>query len=59
MLGIKTGHTNAAGWCLAFAARRADHYLIGVILGSSSEGQRDQDVEQLLDWAFALPLLPP
>jgi serine-type D-Ala-D-Ala carboxypeptidase (penicillin-binding protein 5/6) len=59
MLGIKTGHTNAAGWCLVFAAKRAGHYLIGVILGSASEEQRDQDVEQLLNWAFALPLLPP
>ena len=59
MLGIKTGHTYAAGWCLVFAAKRAGHYLMGVILGSPSEGERDQDVEQLLNWAFALPLLPP
>jgi serine-type D-Ala-D-Ala carboxypeptidase (penicillin-binding protein 5/6) len=54
IIGIKTGHTYAAGWCLVFAARRAGHTLIGVILGSPSQEQRDQDVAQLLDWAFAL-----
>jgi D-alanyl-D-alanine carboxypeptidase (penicillin-binding protein 5/6) len=59
IIGIKTGYTDAAGWCLVFDAKRASHNIIGVILGSPSEDQRDQDVEQLLNWAFALPLLPP
>jgi serine-type D-Ala-D-Ala carboxypeptidase (penicillin-binding protein 5/6) len=59
MIGIKTGHTDAAGWCLVFDAKHADQNLIGVILGSASQGLRDQDVQQLLDWGFALPLLPP
>ncbi len=59
MLGIKTGHTDAAGWCLIFDASRAGQDVMGVVLGSPSQEQRDQDVQRLLDWSFALPLLPP
>jgi D-alanyl-D-alanine carboxypeptidase (penicillin-binding protein 5/6) len=59
MLGIKTGHTDAAGWCMVFAARRAGHELIGAILDSPTMSQRDQDVTTLLNWGFSLPLLPP
>lgn len=58
-IGIKTGHTNAAGWCMVFAAIRTDHELIGVILNSPSESQRDQDATTLLNWGFSLPILPP
>jgi serine-type D-Ala-D-Ala carboxypeptidase (penicillin-binding protein 5/6) len=59
MIGVKTGHTDAAGYCLVFAATRQKHHLLGVILGSPSQQQRDQDVTTLLNWGFALPLLPP
>jgi D-alanyl-D-alanine carboxypeptidase (penicillin-binding protein 5/6) len=59
MIGVKTGHTNAAGYCLVFAATRKNHHLLGVILDSPNQPQRDQDVTTLLNWAFALPLLPP
>jgi D-alanyl-D-alanine carboxypeptidase (penicillin-binding protein 5/6) len=59
MIGIKTGHTYQAGWCLVFTAKRADHDLIGAILDSPSESQRDQDTTTLLNWGFSLPLLPP
>ena len=59
MLGIKTGHTDAAGYCLVFAAARNGHHLIGTVLHSPSDVQRDKDVSTLLDWGFALPLLPP
>ncbi|QBD82364.1 D-alanyl-D-alanine carboxypeptidase [Ktedonosporobacter rubrisoli] len=58
MLGIKTGHTYAAGYCLVFAAERNKHHLIGVILNSPSEVQRDHDVAKMLNWGFSLPLLP-
>ncbi|HEY4032940.1 MAG TPA: serine hydrolase [Ktedonobacteraceae bacterium] len=58
-IGAKTGHTNAAGWCMVFAAKRAGHELIGAILDSPSESQRDQDATTLLNWGFSLPLLPP
>ena len=59
MTGVKTGHTDAAGYCLVFAATRKNHHLIGVLLNSPSELQRNKDVSTLLDWGFALPLRPP
>jgi D-alanyl-D-alanine carboxypeptidase (penicillin-binding protein 5/6) len=58
MLGIKTGHTDAAGWCLVFAAEHDGHRLIGTILGSPSEAQRDNDVTAMLDWGFSMPIAP-
>lgn len=58
MLGVKTGHTDAAGWCLVFAAEHDGHHLIGALLGSPSEKQRDNDVTALLDWGFSMPIMP-
>jgi D-alanyl-D-alanine carboxypeptidase (penicillin-binding protein 5/6) len=58
-LGIKTGYTIKAGWCLVFAVKRAGHELIGAILDSPSESQRAQDAITLLNWGFSLALLPP
>jgi len=52
MIGIKTGHAYTADWCLVFAAKRGDHDLIGAILDSPSESQRDQDTTTLLNWGF-------
>ncbi|GCE11832.1 D-alanyl-D-alanine carboxypeptidase family protein [Tengunoibacter tsumagoiensis] len=59
MNGIKTGHTDAAGWCLVFSATRNGHHLIGAILDSSSQVTRDSDTKALLDWGFNLPVRPP
>jgi D-alanyl-D-alanine carboxypeptidase (penicillin-binding protein 5/6) len=59
MDGIKTGHTNAAGYCLVFAALRSGHHLIGTILASPTDALRSQDTRTLLNWGFALPLRPP
>ncbi len=59
IIGIKTGHTDAAGWCLVFAATRAGHHLVGVVLNDPTETLRDQDTRSLLNWGFALPMLPP
>jgi D-alanyl-D-alanine carboxypeptidase (penicillin-binding protein 5/6) len=59
MIGIKTGHTDAAGWCLVFAATRNGHHLMGAVLNSPTEAQRNQDVTTLLNWGFSLPMLPP
>ncbi|MDP9849929.1 D-alanyl-D-alanine carboxypeptidase family protein [Streptosporangium lutulentum] len=50
-LGLKTGYTNAAGYCLSFAADRDGHRLIGVILGESNADRRFQTATRLLDWA--------
>ncbi len=59
ILGIKTGHTVAAGWCLVFAARRNGQYLLGVVLDTPSEAARNQAATTLLNWGFALPLRVP
>ena len=59
MAGIKTGHTQEAGYCLVFAATRAGHHLIGVVLHSNTDQSRFNDARSLLDWGFALPMLPP
>lgn len=52
MLGVKTGHSSIAGYCLAFAAARNGHYIVGAILNSPDEAQRNTDVSNLLDWGF-------
>lgn len=58
-IGIKTGWTPQAGGCLVFAALRSSHTLIGVVLHSSNETTRFNDAAAILNWGFALPLLPP
>jgi serine-type D-Ala-D-Ala carboxypeptidase (penicillin-binding protein 5/6) len=57
--GIKTGHTDAAGYCLVFSATRSGHHLIGIIFGSPNQKQRDTDAATLLNWGFHLPLVSP
>jgi len=54
VIGIKTGSTAAAGYCLLFAAQRGQVALIGVVLDSSSvaRGVSFSDTEQLLTWGF-------
>jgi D-alanyl-D-alanine carboxypeptidase (penicillin-binding protein 5/6) len=60
-IGIKTGYTVEAGYCLVFAAYSNGHHLIGVLLhdGDTGADQRFADAATLLDWGFQLPLLPP
>jgi D-alanyl-D-alanine carboxypeptidase (penicillin-binding protein 5/6) len=62
-LGIKTGYTVEAGYCLVFAAYNNGHRLIGVLLHDgdalAEADQRFADAATLLDWGFQLPLLPP
>ncbi len=58
-IGVKTGYTVEAGYCLVFAATRGGHHLIGVVLHELDAAQRFADAQMLLDWGFALPLLPP
>ena len=54
MIGIKTGSTLAAGYCLLFADRRSSATLIGVVLDSSPtiRAYSFTDTEQLLNWGF-------
>jgi serine-type D-Ala-D-Ala carboxypeptidase (penicillin-binding protein 5/6) len=55
MLGIKSGHTSAAGYCLLFAARRYGRTLVGAVLNSSQRNPstRFDDAVRLLNWGFA------
>jgi D-alanyl-D-alanine carboxypeptidase (penicillin-binding protein 5/6) len=59
IIGIKTGHTVEAGYVLVFAATNANHHLIGVVMQEKDDNQRLVDATSLLNWGFALPLLPP
>jgi len=53
--GIKTGHTNGAGYCLLFEAQRNGRTLIGVVLDSSETDPTAafSDAARILNWAFA------
>ena len=50
--GLKTGHTQAAGYCLAASAKREGMRLISVVLGSSSESSRASESQTLLNYGF-------
>lgn len=50
--GLKTGHTNAAGYCLVASSKRDDMRLISVIMGSGSMQERADQSRKLLGWGF-------
>ena len=50
--GIKTGHTESAGYCLAASAERDGMRLISVVLGSQSENSRAVASRKLLGYGF-------
>jgi len=50
--GVKTGHTEAAGFCLIASAKRGPRRLLSVLLGSSSEAARAQESLKLLNWGY-------
>ncbi|HYD76235.1 D-alanyl-D-alanine carboxypeptidase family protein [Ramlibacter sp.] len=55
--GLKTGHTNAAGYCLVATARRdfpnlPGRRLLSIVLGTSSENVRANESQKLLNWGF-------
>jgi serine-type D-Ala-D-Ala carboxypeptidase (penicillin-binding protein 5/6) len=54
-VGIKTGYTTAAGYCLLFEATRGGQELIGVVLDSTNTDAnlRFTSAERLLTWGFA------
>ena len=53
LVGVKTGHTDKAGWCEVAAARRQGYTIYAVILGSPSRGQRNADLRRLLAWGVS------
>ena len=50
--GLKTGHTDAAGWCLITSVNRPPRKLLTVVLGAPSEALRINESRKLIDWAF-------
>src|ERR1044071_176855 len=50
--GVKTGHTEAAGYCLIASAKRGPRRLLSVLLGGTSENGRAQESLKLLNWGY-------
>jgi D-alanyl-D-alanine carboxypeptidase (penicillin-binding protein 5/6) len=50
--GVKTGHTEAAGYCLIASSKRGPRRLLSVLLGSTSESARTQESQKLLNWGY-------
>ncbi len=50
--GIKTGHTEAAGYCLAASAVKNDMRLISVVMGTASDKARTVNSQALLNYGF-------
>jgi D-alanyl-D-alanine carboxypeptidase (penicillin-binding protein 5/6) len=50
--GLKTGHTEAAGYCLASSAKDDGMRLISVVMGSASEQSRASESQSLLSYGF-------
>lgn len=50
--GLKTGHTDDAGYCLVTSSKRGDMRLITVILNTSSAQARADQTRALLSWGF-------
>ncbi len=54
LVGVKTGHTGAAGWCEVADVKRDGLDVYATILGSPTRGTRNSDLAALLRWAFAV-----
>lgn len=50
--GLKTGHTEEAGYGLVASAKRGDRRILLVVTGLESPQQRSQESERLINWAF-------
>ena len=50
--GLKTGHTDNAGYCLAATVKRDDLRLIGIVLGEENSKVRNSETINLLDYGF-------
>ena len=50
--GMKTGHTETAGFCLVGSALRDKRRLISVVLGAASDSERASDSQKLLNYGF-------
>lgn len=50
--GLKTGHTDAAGYCLAASVKRNDLRLIAIVLGEKNSKVRNSETIKLLDYGY-------
>jgi D-alanyl-D-alanine carboxypeptidase (penicillin-binding protein 5/6) len=50
--GLKTGHTETAGWCLIASAKRGERRLVSVVLGAASDAARASESQKLLNYGF-------
>lgn len=50
--GMKTGHTESAGYCLISSAKRGSMRLISVVLGTASDSARTMESQKLLNYGF-------
>lgn len=50
--GLKTGHTEEAGYSLTASAKKGDRRLIEVMAGMSSNKERSDEAEKLMSWGF-------
>jgi D-alanyl-D-alanine carboxypeptidase (penicillin-binding protein 5/6) len=50
--GVKTGHTEAAGYCLVSSAMRNGMRLVSVVMGANSESSRSTESQKLLTYGF-------
>lgn len=57
-IGVKPGYTGPAGFCMAFAASRHGHLIVGAVLRDPSWRVRIVDMRALLDWGFQQEGLP-
>jgi D-alanyl-D-alanine carboxypeptidase (penicillin-binding protein 5/6) len=51
--GIKTGHTESAGYCLVSSSRRDNNRLVSVVLGASKDKERFSASQTLLNYGFS------
>ena len=50
--GVKTGYTEAAGYCLIASSKRGPRRMLSVLLGSTSEAVRAEESQKLLNWGY-------
>jgi D-alanyl-D-alanine carboxypeptidase (penicillin-binding protein 5/6) len=50
--GMKTGHTESAGYCLISSAKRGEGRLVSVVLGAASDAARATESQKLLNYGF-------
>ena len=50
--GLKTGHTEEAGFCLVGSAKKDNRRLISVMSGLKSNKERSEEAEKIMNWGF-------